>query len=449
MRYLPHTPEDISAMLQVVGGGNPTFGLDDLFAGIPADCRFNEALHLPPALSEWELTDQIGALSRSMASSSDYQVFVGAGSYAHFIPAVVPALLSRAEFLTAYTPYQAELSQGTLQTIFEYQTLTARLLGLEVANASMYDGASALAEGLLMALRCARGKKNTVALSRLIHPLYRQVIHTYFKATAWRVEELPYTTAGVTDLSGLDGIDDLAAVAVQSPNFFGRIEPLQDVSDAAHAREAMCVVGFTEPLAYGLYHNPGSQGADIACGEGQSLGIAQSFGGPGLGMFAARNQHVRNMPGRLVGQTVDREGQRGFVLTLATREQHIRRERATSNICSNQALCATAATIYMACLGGTGLRQLARLNYARAAYLQTGMQQAGLQLPFAGPVFNEFVVKMPSGFETTRKALLAQKIVAGLPLQTYYPELPDHYLFCATETQPRVHLDKLVQEVTP
>lgn len=455
MRYLPHTPEDMRAMLEAIHPFQPTqpeAGWERLLAAIPEDCRSDGELNLPPALTEWALQDHVTRLSRTMAAASgnmgDYQVYVGAGSYSHFIPAVVGALVSRAEFFTAYTPYQPELSQGTLQTIFEYQTLIARLLGLEVANASMYDGASALAEGLLMALRSARGKKHTVAISRLIHPLYRQVIQTYFAATAWRVVELPGTSEGLTDLSGLADLDGLAAVAVQSPNFMGCIEPLEEISRQAHQQEALCVAGFTEPLAFGLYRSPGQQGADIACGEGQSLGLPQSYGGPGLGLFASRNQYVRNMPGRLVGQTTDRQGRRGFVLTLATREQHIRRDRATSNICSNQALCATAATIYLACLGGHGLRRLARLNYDKAAYLRQRLADAGLQIPFSAPIFNEFVVRMPSSFGDLRQKLLDKKIIAGLPLDTWYPELPHHYLFCVTETHTRAHLDRLVQEVT-
>jgi glycine dehydrogenase subunit 1 len=431
-------------MLQVVGAAT----LDDLFSSIPEDCRFKGELDLPPAMTEWALNDHMAALAGRMASSPEYRVFVGAGSYRHFIPASVPYLLGRSEFSTAYTPYQPEISQGTLQAIFEYQTLTARLLGMEVANASMYDGASALAEALLMAIRIARGKKTTVAVSKLIHPHYRQVVRTYFEPIGYEIVELPYRSDGSTDLSGIDGIDDLAAVALQSPNFFGCIEDVQAAGDKAHARKALSVVCFTEPMAYGMFKTPGSQGADIACGEGQSMGIPQSFGGPGLGMFASRNKYVRNMPGRLIGQTTDRDGQRGFVLTLATREQHIRRERATSNICSNQGLCATMSTMYMASVGGTGLRELSRLNRDKAEYLKSALNKAGFRIPFSRPGFNEFVVEFPKGFDATYKKLVGKKIVPGIPIECHYPELADHYLLCATETHSKADMDALVKEVT-
>jgi glycine dehydrogenase subunit 1 len=444
MRYLPHTNEDIAEMLQVVGAAN----LDDLFSHIPEDCRFKGELDLPPDMTEWELDDHMAALAGQMAASPEYKVFVGAGSYSHFIPASVPYLLGRSEFSTAYTPYQPEISQGTLQAIFEYQTLTARLLGMEVANASMYDGASALAEALLMAIRIARGKKTAVAVSKLIHPHYRQVVETYFEPTGYKIVELPYLPDGSTDLSAVEGIDNLAAIAVQSPNFFGCIEDLKAASDKAHALKALSVVCFTEPLAYGLFKNPGSQGADIACGEGQSMGIPQSFGGPGLGMFTSLNKYVRNMPGRLIGQTTDQDGKRGFVLTLATREQHIRRERATSNICSNQGLCATMSTMYMASVGGTGIRQLARLNRDKAEYLKSELEKAGFRIPFARPGFNEFVVEFPKGFESTYRKLVDKKIVAGIPIECHYPELANHYLLCATETHGKADMDALVKEVT-
>lgn len=444
MRYLPHTHEDVAEMLQVVGAAN----LDDLFSHIPEDCRFKGELDLPPAMTEWELTDHMAALAGRMAAPPEYRVFVGAGSYRHFIPASVPYLLGRSEFSTAYTPYQPEISQGTLQAIFEYQTLTARLLGMEVANASMYDGASALAEALLMAIRIERGKKTTVAVSKLIHPHYRQVVRTYFAPTGYKIVELPYLPDGSTDLSAADGIEGLAAIAVQSPNFFGCVEDLKAASDKAHTVKALSVVAFTEPLAYGLFKSPGSQGADIACGEGQSMGIPQSFGGPGLGMFTSLNKYVRNMPGRLIGQTTDRDGKRGFVLTLATREQHIRRERATSNICSNQGLCATMSTMYMASIGGTGIRRLARLNRDKAEYLKSELATAGFTIPFTRPNFNEFVVEFPKGFESTYRRLVDKKIVAGIPLECHYPELAGHYLLCATETHGKADMDALVQEVT-
>ncbi len=444
MRYLPHTNEDVAEMLQAVGAQS----LDDLFSTIPKDCRFTGDLDLPPAMTEWDLTNHMAELAGRMAAWPECKVFVGAGSYSHNIPASVPYLLSRSEFSTAYTPYQPEISQGTLQAIFEYQTLASRLLGMEVANASMYDGASALAEALLMAIRIARGKKTTVAVSRLIHPMYRQVVQTYFDPTDYKIVELDYLPAGATDLSAVAGMDDLAAVAVQSPNFFGCVENIQAVSDAAHRHKALSVIGFTEPLAYGLFKNPGSQGADIACGEGQSLGIPQSYGGPGLGMFTALQKYVRSMPGRLIGQTTDKDGERGFVLTLATREQHIRREKATSNICSNQGLCATMTTMYMASLGGTGIRKVARLNRDKAEYMKSELKKAGLEIPFERPTFNEFVVKFPEGYESTYQKLIDRQIVAGIPIECHYPELADHYLLCVTETHSKADIDALVKEVT-
>ena len=442
MRYLPHTPEDITAMLATVGAKS----LDDLFVAIPEACRRKEALNLPEPMTEWELNAHMEGLARKNAASPDYKVYLGAGSYDHFIPATVPYLAGRSEVYTAYTPYQPEISQGTLQTIYEYQSLVCRLLGMEVANASMYDGASALAEALLMAIRINRRKK--VAVSKAVHPLYRRVVETYFKPTGFEIVEIPYLKDGRTDLAAIAGLGDLAAVAIQSPNFFGCIEDLKAADGAIHADpKRLFVAAFTEPLAYGLLKSPGTLGADIACGEGQSFGIPRAFGGPGLGMFASKMQYVRNMPGRLIGQSTDVDGKRGFVLTLATREQHIRREKATSNICSNQGLCATMSVMYMASVGGTGMRELAALNRDKAEYLKNALAKAGFTVPFAAPTFNEFVVKCPAGFEATYQRLLEKKIVAGLPLAPYYPELAGHYLFCVTETSSKEDLDQLVKEV--
>ncbi|MEN6484749.1 MAG: aminomethyl-transferring glycine dehydrogenase subunit GcvPA [Syntrophobacteraceae bacterium] len=439
MRYLPHTQEDIAEMLEVVGARS----LDDLFSTIPGDCRRKAELNLPEPLTEWELNETMSGLAKTMAVSPDYKVYLGAGSYEHYIPASVTYLLGRSEFSTAYTPYQPEISQGTLQAIFEYQSLTAFLLGLEVANASMYDGASALAESLLMAIRASRLKK--VAVSALVHPLYRRVVHTYLEPSGYEIVELPSLPDGRTDLRALEGMDDLAAVAVQSPNFFGVVEDLAAVGEFTRTRKTLFITAFTEPLAYGLLKNPGSLGADIACGEGQSFGIPQSYGGPALGMLACRKEHIRSMPGRLVGKTVDRNGKTGFVLTLATREQHIRREKATSNICTNNGLCATAAAMYMASLGGTGLRELARLNYDKSEYLKRELAAAGVKIPFPGPTFNEFVVRLPAGSGTLHERLMDRKVVAGLPIASWYPELPDHYLLCVTETKSRKDLDELVR----
>jgi glycine dehydrogenase subunit 1 len=439
MRYLPHTREDIAEMLEVVGAAS----LDDLFSTIPEDCRRRSELILPEPLTEWELNDHMTALASTMAVSPEYKVFVGAGSYAHHIPASVSYLLGRSEFSTAYTPYQPEISQGTLQAIFEYQSFVVNLLGMDVANASMYDGASALAESLLMAVRASRLKK--VAVSGLVHPFYRRVIRTYLEPPGYEIVELPYLENGRTDLQALGGMDDLAAIAVQSPNFFGCIEDLAAVGSLTREAETLFVASFTEPLAYGLLKDPGSQGADIACGEGQSFGIPQSFGGPGLGMLACRKEYIRTMPGRLVGKTRDRNGKAGFVLTLSTREQHIRREKATSNICTNSGLCAVTAAMYMASLGGTGLRELAQLNHDKSEYLKGELTRAGFSIPFAAPTFNEFVVRFPSGSEATHQRLLEHKVVAGLPLAPHYPQLPDHYLLCVTETRTRADMDRLVE----
>jgi glycine dehydrogenase subunit 1 len=443
MRYLPHTKDDIADMLQTIGIGS----LDELFDSLPAECRRKTDLNLPDPMTEWELNNHMGSLASTMAVCPEYRVFIGAGSYDHYIPEVTRQLLGRSEFYTAYTPYQPEISQGTLQAIYEYQTLTTRLLGLDVANASMYDGASALAEALLMAIRITRRKK--VLVSRLIHPLYRRVVETYFAPTEFEVIELPSLENGRTDLSGLENLEEIAGIAIQSPNFMGCVEDIGAAGEKVHAdKKSLMIVSFSEPLAYGLLKNPGSLGADIACGEGQSFGVPRSFGGPGLGMFAAKKKYMRQMPGRLIGRTKDLDGRNGFVLTLSTREQHIRREKATSNICSNQGLCATAAGMYMAALGGSGIRELAQLNHDKAMYLKSALADAGFEIPFSTPTFNEFVVKFPEGFEATYSKLLAKKIVPGLPLAPYYPELEGHYLLCVTETMDKTDMDLLIKEIT-
>jgi glycine dehydrogenase subunit 1 len=354
--------------------------------------------------------------------------------------------MGRSEFLTAYTPYQPEMAQGTLQGLFEYQTLTARLLGVDVANASMYDGASALAEAMLMGLRIAK-KKKRVAMSSAIHPHFREVVRTYFHPTEFEIIELPFLEDGRTDLSSLAGEKDLAAVALQSPNFFGVIEEMEQAAEAIHEAGALFIASFSEPMAFGLLKNPGSAGADIVCGEGQSFGMPKSFGGPGLGMFGCKQKYVRNLPGRLVGETTDLEGNRGYVLTLATREQHIRREKATSNICSNQGICTLTAAMYMASLGGTGLRKLARLNYDKSEYLKQGLKDAGASVCFSSPTFNEFVVEFKDDFGPVQKRLMEQKVVAGLDLAKYYPGFDNRYLFCVTETASKEVLDTVISEV--
>ena len=443
MRYIPHTEADVAAMLEVIGART----VEELFDSVPAECRRTDTLELE-SVTEWELTREIEAMAETMVPSGRHAVFMGAGSYSHFIPASVGYLLGRSEFSTAYTPYQPEISQGTLQAVYEYQTLTARLLGMEVANASMYDGASALAEGLLMAIRVAR-KKRTVAVSTAIHPLYREVVKTYLGPTDFELVELPFDPqTGRTDLSMVAERDDLAGIAIQSPNFFGVVDDLESAATAIHEKKGLLVAAFSEPLAFGLFKSPGAQGADIVCGEGQSMGIPQSFGGPGLGMFATSMKHVRTMPGRLVGRTEDVDGKPGFVLTLSTREQHIRREKATSNICSNQGLCATASAIFMASLGGTGIKKLAKLNRNKAEYLKAELAKIGFVPAFSGTTFNEFVMTAPEGFDTTWEALMEARTIAGLPLGCHYPELSGHYLFCATETATKADMDALVTAIS-
>jgi glycine dehydrogenase subunit 1 len=441
MRYLPHTKEDITEMLKAIGKES----LDDLFASIPSQSRKTGLLTLPEPLTEWELDDHMEALAHSMNCGDPNLAFLGAGSYNHFIPATVKFLLSRSEFYTAYTPYQPEISQGTLQGIFEYQTLVSRLLQMDVANASLYDGASALAEAVLMAIRITKKKK--VALSRLINPFYRKVVATYLAPTEFELVELPYLSNGKTDFSALDNLDEFAAIAVQSPNFFGVIEDLESVGKLTTDQKTLFICCFSEALAFGLLKSPGEYGADIACGEGQSFGISQTFGGPGLGMFACKEKYMRNMPGRLVGQTTDLDGRRGYVLTLATREQHIRREKATSNICTNQGLCALAASIYLASAGSSGLRELARLNLDKAEYLKEQLTKAKVELPFSGQTFNEFVIRYPAALAGKYDALKNKGIVLGLPLEPYYQELKHHYLVCVTETAKKEQLDFLIGEV--
>ncbi|MFP4085618.1 MAG: aminomethyl-transferring glycine dehydrogenase subunit GcvPA [Desulfobacteraceae bacterium] len=441
MRYLPHTDEEIADMLETIGAD----GLDDLFAAVPEACRVDHPPDIPGPLTEWDLRIQLDQISGRMGVGAPYGTYLGGGRYDHYIPAFIPALLSRSEFTTAYTPYQAEISQGTLQGIYEFQTLISRFLGMEVANASLYDGASALAEGLLMAHRITRGTR--VALSGVIHPHYRQVVRSYLRPAGVEMMELPWQADGRTDPDGLNQMGDLAAVAIQSPNFFGSIEDLKLISAICSEKKALLVTCFTEPLAYGLLKSPGSQGAHVACGEGQSLGIPMGYGGPGLGLFATRRDYVRQMPGRLVGKTSDTQGKQGFVLTLATREQHIRREKATSNICTNSSLCALNAAMYMAALGGPGIRELAQLNHDKAAYLKAGLREMGCSIPFDAPTFNEFVVAFPGAGEEVYGRLLEKRVAAGLPLAPYAPDLGGHYLMCVTETKSKSDMDQLIAQV--
>jgi len=443
MRYLPHTSEDIESMLDIIGHKT----LDNLFDTIPENLRTKDGITLPDSLSEWDLNAHMEMLAKKNYAANPYTCFMGAGSYDHYIPAIVPYLISRSEFMTAYTPYQPEISQGTLQGIYEFQTMITHLLGMDIATASHYDGGTALAEAALISLRNHK-TASTVAVSRLTHPHHRHIIKTYLRPTRFKIIEIPYNTDGTTDLKALGKMDDLAGICIQSPNFFGHIEDLERIRHIATAKEAMMVTSFTEALAYGLLKSPGSFGTDIAAGEGQSLGISQSFGGPGLGLLAGTTKQMRNLPGRLVGKTTDTKGRRGYVLTLATREQHIRREKASSNICSNNGLCAMTAGIYLATLGKIGIRKIAQLNHDKAAYLKAALTRSGFTPVFDSPFFNEFVMKVPENFRKKRTDLLKNKhMLAGIALEPFYPELENHYLFCATETVSKEHMDRLAMEV--
>jgi glycine dehydrogenase subunit 1 len=349
--------------------------------------------------------------------------------------------------MTAYTPYQPEVSQGTLQGIYEFQTMVTELLGMDVATASHYDCGTALAEAALIALRKNR-KANKIAVSSLVHPSHRQIITTYISPAGYEIVEIPATKEGLTDTAALAGMDDIAGIAVQSPNFFGNIEDLKAFKSIADEKNVLFITSFTEAIAYGLLKNPGSFGADLVAGEGQSLGIGKSFGGPGLGLLAGTGKQMRNLPGRLIGKTTDANGDLGFVLTLATREQHIRREKASSNICSNNGLNAMTAGIYLATVGKIGIREIARQNHDKAVYMKKSLVKAGFESAFDTPFFNEFVLKAPEDFEAKRTALINECcIFAGMKLEPFYPELKGHYLFCATEKASRKDIDHLVKEV--
>jgi glycine dehydrogenase subunit 1 len=434
-RYIPHTPEDIRRMLETIGVKR----VEDLFETIPTKYRLSKSMNLPEPLGEPDLLRHLQGLQSPLFTS-----FLGGGAYHHFIPAVVPYLISRSEFYTAYTPYQPEISQGTLQSIFEYQTLMCQLTGMEVSNGSLYDGASSLAEAVLMAFRITKRKK--ILLSEAIHPEYRKVIETYIDPDQQEIILIPYRRGdGRTDEKALSDLLDetVNAVVIQSPNFFGVIENLQGIGEKVHQVGGMMIVGFSEAIAYGILAPPGEFEADIVAGEGQSLGIPLSLGGPYLGIFSTRNKHVRTMPGRLVGETVDLEGKRGFVLTLATREQHIRREKATSNICTNEGLCALMATIYLSCLGREGLREVAMMNLSKAEYAKKAVSKVkGCRQTFFGPTFNEFVLKIDGDPEKVLGEMKKEKIIGGLPLAKFYPELNRHLLVTVTEMITKEEIDR-------
>ena len=441
MRYIPHTKEDVRQMLATIGVAT----VEDLFSGVPEKVRLRRPLALDPAVAEAELMKELKRLAARNATVESYSSFLGGGAYNHFVPAAVDYLVSRSEFTTAYTPYQPEISQGTLQAIFEFQTLICQLTGMEVANASMYDGASACAEGVLMA--CRATKRRRVFLSAGLHPEYRATVATYCRYLEMELVDVPLAADGRTDMAALQSLLDERTAAVVSgyPNFFGVIEDLAAQATLAHGVGARLVTAVAEPVSLGLLKSPGELGADIVTGEGQSFGIPLSFGGPYLGFFAARTKDIRSMPGRLVGETVDREGRRGFVLTLATREQHIRREKATSNICSNQGLCALVANITLCLLGKEGLREMAQQNLAKAEYAKGKIAALpGFSLPYAGRTFNEFVVEAPREAASLLARLQQQEILGGIPLVRFYPGMTRRFLVCVTEQNSRVEIDALV-----
>jgi glycine dehydrogenase subunit 1 len=437
MRYLPNSATDRQAMLEATGHAQ----VDELFKQIPAELRFEGKLNLPGPLSEGEILDFFRQAAAE--SSRDYVSLLGAGAYSHYRPVTIDAMLSRSEFFTAYTPYQAEIAQGTLQAMFEFQTMMTQLTGQEVSNASLYDGSTATTEAALMALRLTRRRRLVVA--RTLHPEYRQVLQTFVRNQDVDVVEIPCAASGQIDPAGIESAVDTqtAAVVIQSPNFLGLLERTPEVASIAHRRGALLITVVTEPLSLAIVKPPSD--ADIVCGEAQSFGVPVAFGGPYVGFMTTREKYLRQMPGRLVGQTVDTEGRRGFVLTLATREQHIRREKATSNICTNQSLCALAATIYLCLLGKVGLRLLAEQNLAKAHYAAGQLRQIpGVVTPFTGAGFNEFVIKVPGNAEQLREALRREKIIGGLNLGGFYPELKDHLLLCFTELVSKAAIDRLV-----
>jgi glycine dehydrogenase subunit 1 len=442
MRYIPNSPEERAEMLASIGLSDAS----ELFRTIPADVQLNRTLNITDPLAEPEVIGAMEAMAAKNTAATKPS-FLGAGVYHHYSPTIVDHLIQRSEFFTSYTPYQPEISQGTLQYIFEFQTLVCQLTGMEVANASMYDGSTSMAEAYLMAQRVTRRDKIVVAQS--VHPEYREVAATYGQHGDAEIVEVGFDETGrVTGLEALD--DKTAALVVQSPNFFGCVEDLKALADAAHAVGALFVVVVTEAISFGLLKSPGECGADIVVGEGQSWGISMNFGGPHVGLFATREKYVRQMPGRLCGVAYDKNGNRGFVLTLSTREQHIRREKATSNICTNQGLIALAATIYMETMGRKGLQEVAVQNAQKAAYAKKRIAEIeGFSIPFSAPTFNEFVVRGPkSAVEILEKLRTGNGIIGGLALSKYYSGRDDEFLVCVTETASRASIDGLVEALT-
>jgi glycine dehydrogenase subunit 1 len=438
MNFLPNTTKDREEMLKTIGVSS----VEDLLSDIPTELRFKGELNVPEALSEYGLMKHMEELAGKNVSK-DFACFLGAGAYDHFVPSVVRHVISRSEFYTAYTPYQPEVSQAVLQSIFEYQTMICEITGMDAANASMYDGASAAAESVTLAAGLTRRKKALVSSS--VNPETRSVTKTYADGHDIQVLEVAMEN-GVTSLEALDELlsGDVSCLLIQQPNFLGLLEPVDQISERVSAHGASLIVQ-VNPVSLGVLRPPVDYGADIVVGEGQPFGNPMAFGGPYLGILAVRNKYLRRMPGRLVGETVDNRGQRGFVLTLQTREQHIRRERATSNICSNEALNALAAVTYLSWLGKRGLRELAELCAKKAHYLAQGISQIkGYSLLFEGPFFNEFAVKCPIDPEKIVQSLANKKILAGYPLGRAYPEYKDCLLVAVTEKRTKKEIDDLL-----
>ncbi|HPM41144.1 MAG TPA: aminomethyl-transferring glycine dehydrogenase subunit GcvPA [bacterium] len=428
MRYLPHTEAEIKEMLRTVGAAS----VEDLFRSVPDGMRFKGRLALPEGLPEAELSSRLTELAMKNRTMSCSASFLGAGAYRHYVPAAVSELASRSEFVTPYTPYQPEISQGTLQAIFEYQSQICRLFGMDVSNASHYSGATAFADASLMVRRVGKGRKKIVVPTNL-HPEYRETLRTVLCGSEDIVEI--GSRDGFVDRAALKSAlgPETAAVAASFPNFFGIVEDLSDVAAMAHEAGALFVAVVPEPVSLGILSPPGKWGADVAVGEGMSLGLPVSFGGPTLGIFTVREKLLRNMPGRVCGRTVDASGRPGYVLTLSTREQHIRREKATSNICSNQALCATTAAIHMSMLGKEGMRELSSINASKASLLKSKLASAGAALPFKGKVFNEFVIETKKPASELLASLAKEGIFGGVDLGRWYPAMKNRVLVCATE----------------
>ncbi|HEX4064969.1 MAG TPA: aminomethyl-transferring glycine dehydrogenase subunit GcvPA [Acidobacteriaceae bacterium] len=437
MRYLPKSDVERAAMLREIGASS----IDDLFAIIPEKYRLKRDLAIPRQMGESEIVDHFKAAAAKNANG--YANFLGAGVYRHYRPVIIDALVQRGEFLTSYTPYQAEITQGTLQAIFEFQTMICELTGMDIANASMYDGSTACPEAALMAMRVTG--RDGVVVARTVHPEYREVMHTYAQHGEARsghaTQEVSYGEDGRIDLAALDAAvsEQTACVLVQSPNFFGVIEDIPAIAEMVHKKGALLVVAIAEAVSLGAVRPPVE--ADIVTMEAQSFGVASSFGGPFCGVIAAKDKYVRQMPGRLVGETKDRQGRRGFVLTLSTREQHIRREKATSNICTNQALVALMATVFMTVYGKEGIRELALQNLAKADYAARALSAQGSLLFGGAPRFNEFVLQTEERPEDVGRRLLDGRIIGGLPLAKWYPELSHASLWCATELTTREQID--------